>query len=223
MSMNYQSYVVSLADLMNTPWDETEFQIMIPDTINYAEQRMYRELNLISTRIANTSANLTANSRSFTLPTNLGNFITVTGMNVITPVGTTPSSGGKRNQLVSRSRMLVDYVADYETASAASVIPSMYYMRDQSTVIVGPSPGAAFNMEVIGTIRPTPLSSSNTTTFLTIYLPDMFISASMIYVCGHMKDYAAQMQSWEAQYKIQFESANLEETRKRYNEEVNKQ
>ena len=50
MSMNYQSYVISLADLMNTPWDETEFQIMIPDAINYAELRMYRELNLVNTR-----------------------------------------------------------------------------------------------------------------------------------------------------------------------------
>ena len=46
MSMNYQSYVISLADLMNTPWDETEFQIMIPDAINYAELRMYRELKI---------------------------------------------------------------------------------------------------------------------------------------------------------------------------------
>lgn len=223
MSMNYQSYVISLADLMNTPWDETEFQIMIPDAINYAELRMYRELNLVNTRVANTSANLTANSRTFNLPTPAtGPFITVTGLNVITPVGSTTSTG-KRNQLVSRSRMFVDYIADYETASAASVIPTMYYMRDQDTVIVGPSPGAAFNMEVIGTIRPNPLSSTNTTTFLTQYFPDMFLNASMVYVCGHMKDYAAQMQSWEALYKAQFESANLEETRKRYNDEVNKQ
>ena len=156
MSMNYQSYVISLADLMNTPWDETEFQIMIPDAINYAELRMYRELNLVNTRVASTAANLTANSRTFNLPTpTAGPFITVTGLNVITPVGRT-TTNGKRNQLVARSRMFVDYIADYETASAASVIPTMYYMRDQSTVIVGPSPGASFNMEVIGTIRPNP-------------------------------------------------------------------
>ena len=223
MSMNYTSYTLRLANFITTNPDNIDYAPLIPATIDYAEQRIYRELNLLSTRVANSSSNLTANSRSFTLPTPAtGPFITVTGLNVITPVGAT-TSGGKRNQLVPRSRMFVDYIADYEAASSSSVIPSMYYMRDQSTVIVGPSPGASFNMEVIGTIRPNPLSSTTTTTFLTQYFPDMFLNASMIYVCGHMKDYAAQMQSWESLYKTQLESANLEEMRKRYNDEVNKQ
>ena len=226
MSMDYTSYTLRLASFITTNPDNIDYAPLIPATIDYAEQRIYRELNLISTRIANSSSNLTANSRSFTLPTNLGTFITVTGMNVITPVGST-TANGKRNQLVSRSRMFVDYIADYETASAATVIPTMYYMRDQATVIVGPSPGAAFKIEVIGTIRPTPLSYSNPTTFLTTYLPDLFVAGSMVYFSKAIadKNCGAEQSTeyWEKEYQLLVASANSEETRKRYNEEVNKQ
>ena len=90
-----------------------------------------------------------------------------------------------------------------------------------------PSPGAAFNVEVTGTIRPTPLSATNTSTFLTTYLPDLFVAASMVYAGNNMRDFgieggnAALAQSWEQQYQALFASANAEETRKRYNLEVN--
>lgn len=227
MSMNYTSYTLRLANFITTNPDNIDYAPLIPATIDYAEQRIYRELNLLSTRVANSSSNLTANSRSFTLPTPAtGPFITVTGLNVITPAGSTTSTG-KRNQLVSRSRMFVDYIADYEAASSASVFPTMYYMRDQNTVIVGPSPGAAFNIEVIGTIRPNPLSYTNTTTFLTTYLPDVFVAASMIYFSKAVADRNCGLEQspdfWEKEYQALAASANSEETRKRYNEEVNKQ
>jgi hypothetical protein len=102
----------------------------------------------------------------------------------------------------------------------------MYYMLDQQTVIFGPSPGAAFNVEVTGTIRPAPLSATNTTTFLTTNLPDLFVAASMVYAGNNMRDFgieagnASIAQSWEQQYQALFASANAEETRKRYNLEV---
>lgn len=224
--MNYLEYAVEIANQIPVDKSSTAFQNLLPAIIDYAEQRIYRELNLLSTRIRNSSANCSANNRSFTLPTNLGTFITVTEISIITPVGST-ASNGTRNVLMSAAKKLVDTVAPTNTATSATSIPSMYYMLDQATVIFGPSPGAAFNVEVTGTIRPIPLSSSNTTTFLTTYLPDLFVAASMVYAGNNMRDFgvqagnAAVAQSWEQQYQALFASANAEEARKRYNLEVN--
>ena len=75
---------------------------------------------------------------------------------------------------------------------------------------------------VVGTIRPNPLSNTNTTTFLTTYLPDAFIAASMIFASGYMRDFGsqsdnpAQAQSWEAQYENLIKSAGAEEVRKKW-------
>ena len=224
--MNYLEYAMEIAKQVPVDKSSTQFQSLLPDTINYAEQRIYRELNLLSTRIRNSSSSCTANNRAFTLPTNLGTFITVTEISIMTPVGTT-SSNGTRNVLMSAAKKLVDTVAPINTASSATAVPSMYYMLDQQTAYFGPSPGAAFNVEVTGTIRPTPLSATNTSTFLTTYLPDLFVAASMVYAGNNMRDFgieggnAALAQSWEQQYQALFASANAEETRKRYNLEVN--
>jgi hypothetical protein len=101
-------------------------------------------------------------------------------------------------------------------------IPALFAMIDQNDIIVGPAPISAFGVEVIGTIRPTPLSSTNTTTFLTSNLPDLFMAASMVFASGYMRNFGAQSDdpakavSWESQYQALFASAKGEETRKRF-------
>jgi hypothetical protein len=98
----------------------------------------------------------------------------------------------------------------------------MYAMITDQTVIVGPWPDANYMVEVIGTVRPTPLSASNTTTYLTLYLPDLFVAASMIFAAGYQQNFGSQAdnpqqaQSWSAQYDKLFPSANIEEMRKKY-------
>lgn len=226
--MNYIEYAIAVANLIPVNATSTQFQNLMPNMINYAEQRIYRELQLISTRITNSSSNLTINNRSFTLPTNLGNFITVTGVNVITPAGQTASGTGDRNPLTHVPQTVCDYLCKTNNSSSATDYPIMYYMKDQTTLIVGPAPGAAFNMEVIGTIRPTPLSASNTTTFLTQYLPDLFIAASMVFAGNNIRDFGVEAGNanigpqWEQQYKDLLASANSEELKKKYGEELSK-
>ena len=219
--MNYLEYAMTIANQVPVDKSSTQFQSFLPAAINYAEQRIYRELNLLTTRIRNSSSTCTANSRSFTIPNATGSipFTTVTEISIIV--------AGNRNVLMSAAKKLVDTVAPTDTATSASAVPSMYYLLNQQTAIFGPSPGSAYTVEVTGTYRPAPLSASNTTTFLTNYLPDLFVAASMVYSGNNMRDFgieggnAALAQSWEQQYEALFASANSEETRKRYNLEVN--
>lgn len=218
--MNYGSYISQIANLMAADSTTPEFQTMVQGMIPYAENRCYRELDLLNTTVVNYANSFTAGSRSFTLPTNGANgiFYTVTGINVITPVGATPDTG-TRNQMAA---VTMDYLnAVWNSATGASV-PQEFAMVNQFTIVVGPWPDANYNVEVVGTIQPAPLSSTNTTTFLTDYLQDLFVAASMVFASGYMRDFGSQAdnpqqaQSWESQYQTLLKSAMLLELRKKF-------
>jgi len=197
-----------------------QFQIMLPGCIDYAEQRIYRELDLLNTVVRNDSATLTTLNRNFSLPTTTnGNFITIQGINLVTPAGVATIDTGTRNPLQPTTRDFLDAVWNSATGAA---LPRLFAMIDQFNIIVGPWPNAAYQVEVIGTIRPNPLSDTNPSTFLTQYLPDLFIAGSMIFASGYQPDFGsqadnpAQAVSWESQYEKLFASANSEELRKKF-------
>lgn len=218
MSYTYSSYSTALAELMVTTTTETDFVAILPSIIDYAEQRIYRELDLLSTVVRDSTGVLSVNNRNFTLPTGAGVFVVVQGINVITPAGTAADSG-TRKPLVPTTRDFLDFA--WPSVTGATV-PAAYAMITQATIVLGPWPDAAYVVEVIGTQRPTPLSSTNTTTFLTVNLPDLFMAASMVFASGFMRNFGSQAddpkmaQSWETQYQTLKGSAMVEEARKKY-------
>lgn len=216
MSLTYTTYVETIANLMGTATTQTNFVQVLPSIIDYAEQRIYRELDLLSATVRDRSGVLTPNSRTFTLPTAQGRFVVVNSISVLN------GAGARIAQLQPVSVEFLDAAYPSETSTAASAYPSYFAMMSDQTAIMAPSPGAAWGTEVIGEIRPTPLSSTNTTTYLTTYIPDLFVSASMIFASGFQKNFSAASDtpqsavSWETQYKTQFQSASIEEHRKRF-------
>lgn len=221
MSMTYSQFVQRLMSAAVTTTQDTPFLDYLPNIIDLAEQRCYRDLDLLSTVVRDTGSSCTANSRNFTLPQTNGRFVVVNGINIVTPVGST-TANGTRNRLTQTSLDVLDNFWPSETAASATTVPTNFAMVTDQTIVFGPPPGAAFQAEVVGTIRPTPLSPTNTTTYLTLYLPDLFFAAAMIAVAGWQRDYGAQSsdqnlsQSWEAQYKTFLQSAMMEEQRKRF-------
>lgn len=219
MSLNYTTYVAQLSNIMAVQSSTTQFQTMLPGCIDYAEQRLYRELDLLSTVVTDTTGALVSGSRNFTLPTTSnGKFITIQNINLITPVSATFTTGTR----VPLAPIDKSYLDSVWGSSTGSTIPKNFAMIDQWNIIVGPWPDANYKVEVIGTIRPNPLSATNTATFLTTYLPDLFIAASMIFASGYQRDFGAQAdnpqqaQSWEAQYENLIKSAGIEEIRKKW-------
>lgn len=219
MSLNYTSYVAALANLLVVAPSDPDFQIILPRIIDYAEQRMYRELDLLSTVTRDSSAQLTVGTRNFTLPQTNGRFVVTNGLNVITPNGTTNPDSGTRNELTYVSLDVMDALWP---STAGAGVPSLYAMVTDQIVVVGPAPDATYTVEVKGTVRPAPLSASNTTTYLTLYVPDSFLACSMISGSGWQKNYGSQADdpklamSWEQQYEKLISSVNIEEQRKRY-------
>lgn len=217
--MNYATWVASISNLTTILSTDPNFQQILPECIDYAEQRMYRELDLLNTVTRDSSA-LTTGNRNYTLPQNIGRFVVTNGFNLITPSTTTNPDLGTRTPLTPVSRDFLDNVGGSPSYTGP---PTNYAPITDQQFIVGPQwPDASYTIEVVGTIRPAPLSASNTTTYLTLYLPDAFVACSMVFMMGYERDFGAQSdnpesaQSWETQYGKLFTSANIEEQRKRY-------
>lgn len=219
MALNYTTYVSQLSNLMVVGSTDTNFQTFLPGCIDYAEQRIYRDTDLLATRVTDASASLSSGIRSFNLPTSQGTFLVVESVNVITP-STATSVNGTRSPVVMTSRDFIDSV--YPSGLSNTSTPLFAAMVSNLAMILGPSPDAAYPVEVVGTQRPTVLSSNNSSTILTQMLPDLFMAASMVFASGYMRDFGAQTDdpkmgaTWEAQYQALLRSADTEELRKKY-------
>lgn len=206
---------------------------ILPSIIDYAEQRLYRELDCLVEDIADSSASTTAGVRDFTLPSAIGVFQIVSNINIITPASTAPGSG-TRNALTPVSRSVLDWSWPSSTGSG---VPSQFAYFSQAplsgqasfstqpNIIFGPWPDATYRVEVIGKIIPNALSATNTTTFLSTFYPDVFLAASMIFAQGAFQknfgsagavDDAGQAVSWESQLQKLMSSASVWEARKRF-------
>lgn len=216
--MNYTDLVNTIANLTVIGATEPNFVQIFPQGITYAEDRLYRELDLLST-VTRDSAPLITSNRNFTLPQNNGRFVVTNGFNVITPSSITIPDNGSRIQMIPVSR---DYLDAVYGSVAGTGVPTMYAPITDQQFIVGPWPDQAYTIECVGTIQPAPLSSTNPTTFLSLYLPDLLTAAVMIFMTGYQRDWGAQAddpsqaQSWQGQYDKLFASANIIEQRKRY-------
>ena len=219
MSLNYTTYVTSISNLMPKPVTDPDWPQMISNMIDDAEQRLYRELQLLNTITVDTSAAFAINTRSFTLPASIGTFVVTQDVYAITPAGTVNPDLGTRNMLAPASREMLDVLFP---SSSGSGVPQYFAMSTQNRILVGPWPDQAYQAEVVGTVRPAALSTSNVTTLLSVYFPDVFVAASMVFASGYMKNYGQgvddpqQGVNWESHYKNLMNSAATEEMLKKF-------
>jgi len=223
MSLDYTSYSEQLAQLVVIASSDPIFQTaLLPGCITYAEQRIYRDVDLLYTQVTDATTQVSSGDRNFVLPTSVGAFITVDELNIITPAGT-GSSNGTRTPLVPVDRSYIDLV--YPSGQASTGTPAYYAMASNTQVILGPSPDGPYFAEVIGVQRPAELSASNSSTILTQYIPDVFMAASMVFAMGFQRDFGAQTDnpqasaSWEAQYQTLMKSASVEQMRAKFQSE----
>ena len=218
MSLTYNSFVQDLANLIVVPVTDPAYLAALPNIIDDAEQRLYRELDLLATRVTATGT-LILNNRNFSLPTGNGTFVVVEQFNVITPEGQTDPDAGTRNALNPCSKEYLDAIWN---SVAGADVPTLFAPINQTDWIVGPWPDASYTIEVVGTIRPDPLSASNQTTFLSTYLPDVLLAAALVFSAGYQLNFSAMGDNpqagvtWETHVKTLLDSAKIEEIRKKF-------
>lgn len=216
--MDYNGYVQQIATMAVVPTTDANFQIILPQAISYAELRMQRDLDFLSTQISNSTYAFTSGNNTLTIPTS--SFVSLQTMAV--------SSGGQTYPLVPVTK---EYIQNVYGSSTGSGIPKYFavYGGDSATtgltnqnILVGPWPNQSYSVVLTGTVRSAPLSASNTTTYISVYLPDMFIMASMIYISayqrnfGRLNDDPQMAQTYESQYQALKASALIEENRKKF-------
>jgi hypothetical protein len=211
------SYVDQIATMAVVQPTDPAYLTILPQMITYAENRMYRDLDFLFTSVATTAYGLTAGNRQIAVPT--GTFVVPEQINVL--VGSSNPDLATRTPLLPTTKEFLDAV--YGSGAVANRgLPQYFCPFDDYTFLVGPYPDQNYACELIGTYRPDSLSATNTTTFISLYLPDLFIMASMIYISAYQRNFGKanddpQMAvTYESQYQTLLRSAMMEENRKKF-------
>lgn len=219
MAMTYTSYVTTMQTMLvvQDASGVANLNAILPNMIDYAELRMYRDLQILNT-VTSAIATLAAGTRTLAIPTpGVGAFVVIQDLEVYTPFSATVTTG-KANQCerISKEALL----AMWPDPSQQDV-PQLFANPDNATLLLGPVPDQNYPALIYGTYRPNELSAANTTTILTSLFPDIFIAASMVFGSGYQKNFGAQTEdpqmssSWEAQYQTLMKGANVEEFMKK--------
>lgn len=218
--LTYSTYKTQIATLAVVEENDPNFLIILPQAITYAENRMYRDLDFLFTTVTYI-ATLNVGNRSLTIPE--GTFVVSDQINVITPAGQSNPDGptSARNPCLPTTKEYLDAVYG-SSAVAYRGVPQYFVPFNDNVFLFGPVPDQAYSVEMVGTYRPASLSAINTETFISKYLPDVFIMASMIYISGYQRNFGRanddpQMAvTYESQYNTLLKGAAVEEARKKF-------
>lgn len=219
MSLTYTQYVAELALLGQFNATDTNFLANLPSCIDYATDRITRELNLLNTVTTNSTLTTTIGTRIVNLASLNPIFNVLQDINVLTPAGTTNPNLGSRVPLTIQSRAFMNQVYGSSTVTG---VPQYFAMVTDQSIMVGPYPDQDYNLEIVGTVRPVPISPTNASNWISLYLPDLFLAASMIQMSAFKMNFGAesddpqQAQSWEAQYTKLRDSAGVEDAMRKY-------
>lgn len=218
MSYTYDTFTEAMSAFTSIPFTganaNAAFIAAMPSIIDQAEQRIYQKLQLLATVIRDATGTTTPGTRNFTLPTPAGasRFVVVQSINIL--------NGADRYPVIKCSRELLDMFWPSDTGSGS--IPNKWAPVTDAAILFGPAPTSAYDVEIYGTIRPAPLSASNTTTFLSVELSGLFLAAAMVTAAGYMKNFGAQADdpklasSWQDQYDRLLPAAEGEETMRKF-------
>lgn len=213
---NYDVIVESLQVLCEVPTNNTDeaFQNMLPRAFEYADNRLYRELDLLTTTVATVGSAFSVGDGRLAVPTQ---FVSVTYVNVLTPAATS-GDAGTRSPMERVSPEFMDFTwPTNSTTSGSPSLPTKYCFYGTTasnafsstgalTMRVSPAPSTAYVAEFVGPVRPSVFSVSNPNTILTTRFTDIYIAVCMIFLMAYQRDWGGQSsdpnasQSWEAQY-----------------------
>jgi len=208
------SYVTQISTMAVVEPTNDAFLAILPQMITYAENRIYRDLDLLITQ--------TTNSYSIT-----GNNIDVPAANLITVQNVVlADSSGNTYPLLPITR---DFANNVYGNISYTAQPQYFFITGGAAnevtdynIYIYPYPNATYTATITGTFRPASLSATNPTTFISLYLPDLLIMASMIYISAYHRNFGRanddpQMAvTYESQYKTLLQGAMMEEYRKKF-------
>jgi hypothetical protein len=222
--LTYDNYVTQIAQMAVVEKTDVNFQAILPMMLDYASLRICRDLDLISTSVSldGNAYRLTAGNRRLNFNQNLvsgSSFVVCEQINLI--VGGNNPDSAERIPLIPTTKEFLDAVYG-SSLPADRAQPKYFAPFNESLFLVGPVPNINYFTEVVGTVRPATLSPTVTVTFISQYLPDLLIMASMVYISAYQRNFGRQSddpqmaQSYEGQYQTLLKQAGVEEARKKF-------
>lgn len=160
--------------LAATENSSTEFLNYIPYMVNRAEERLIKDLDDYGL-VSYTSVAVSAGEPILTLPTGT---LVVKNFNIV-------SNGSKINILLRTD----EYINDYWPVQTSVGEPRYYAKRNNSTILIAPTPASTYDGTIVHVTRPTALTSATPTNYFTDYCYDLLFTATMIEAMMYQKDF----------------------------------
>lgn len=208
--MDYLSF---LARLANTAVYDAEadpdFAIMAPQALEYAENRILRELDPIQFRQRREGLLELVNGGFFSTST-LGDDIVCVRDLWWYDDGWRPIS-----------RRDTAFLRLYQPVPSVGGVPRYWATEDGVLLQIVAVPPADAALEIDLTYRPPGMTEANPVTWLGTWVPELLFAAAMVFACGFQRSFGeaqasgADGISWESQYKALFAGAAVEARRRK--------
>jgi hypothetical protein len=179
------------------------------DFIEHAEMRLFRELD-IDVYKKNATATLTSGTAFVTLPGSTpSNFSTIRFVAIY-------SSSGSLGDLTDNERIVLQkkeasFLSEYWPNRSSTGIPKYYANYDEDSILLAPTPNAAYTIDLEYNALPTGLSSSNTTTWISNNAPRALLYACLVEAFKFLKGPDNLTQMYEQSYNAAVKSLATEQ------------
>lgn len=111
------------------------------------------------------------------------------------------------------------FMKEYWPNGATTGVPRYYSVWDQDTFYVAPTPNANFVVELGYIYRPTQLSSTNTTTWISVNAPEALLYACLLQAYSYTKGPPDMLQYFNNTYKQAIQALGIEQQGRRRRDE----
>jgi len=202
-------------------YTETDSNVLsttiINDMIEHAEDRLFREIDLDVYKQYKTTA-MTASDPFIAMPGSTPSAFEFTHSLSIY------SASGSLGGLTDNERLFLQkkdpsFINEYWPNRTSTGVPKYYASWDNDTIIVAPTPSAAFTMELSFNAQPTALSSSNTTTWISNNAPRVLLYACLVEAFKFLKGPDNMLAMYEQSYNDAVKTLATEQMGRRRRDE----
>lgn len=200
------------------------FTLLIPQVLNYAEQRIQRDIDLLALLVSSTYT-LNISTNMLTIP--VEDFETIQTIQIDPDDGLPP--------ILATSKEFIQNVWNSPTSPGRPFYFAMYggdavtFGNTSMLILFGPYADQNYQLLVTGTRNAKSLAqfaidpdASTQTTFISTWLPDLLLQASMIIISQYQRNFDATSNdpsmaaSYESNYQNLLKSAIVEEARRKW-------
>ena len=202
MSFTYTTLKTAIQNY--TENDSSEFITALDTIIDLAEHRIYRDIDLGVFRVTDTSLSLTSGVSTLT-------YTSLSPRPFVIRWLATKTSGGTSYTVLDQKDD--SYIQEFWPSTTSTGTPRFYAIREDGTLLFGPTPDAIYNVKLAYTVKPTSIVSASTS-WLGTNAPDVLFFACMLEALGFMKGEQQALTLWSAKYDNAVETLRVEEERR---------